>query len=375
MPETPLLSINDLAVSFDTSRGVVRAVNGVNMSIYPRQTLAVVGESGCGKSVSALSTLRLVPTPPGRFDRGSITFDNVNLLQLSERQMQSIRGNKIAMIFQEPMTSLNPVYTLGEQIIEAVLLHQKVSRAQAVEIAARALRDVGIADPSRRLNEYPHQLSGGMRQRIMIAMALACEPRLLLADEPTTALDVTIQAQILELLRRLQIQRGMSIMLITHDLGVVAENADVVAVMYAGRVVEYGSVHSVFDDPRHPYTRGLFASMPRLGESHTRLTTIPGQVPNPAHLPTGCPFHPRCSLTRQQAAQSPADQVVQLTIERDGMTDQPTMMKRCVHEDPPLRQVAAEHWAACWYTAGHAEGQATKPDVCFRRSESPAAAV
>ncbi len=342
----PLLRIEDLAVSFQTEEGLVRAVNGVNLSIYPGQTLAVVGESGCGKSVSALSTLQLVPTPPGRYERGKIFFEGRDLLTLDDRAMRSVRGNDIAMIFQEPMTSLNPVYTIGMQILEAILLHQNVGKTKALAIAEKALVDVGIGDPASRLNEYPHQMSGGMRQHIMIAMALACEPKLLLADEPTTALDVTIQAQILELLRRLQAERGMSVMLITHDLGVVAENADAVAVMYAGRVVEYGSVMDVFRDPKHPYTRGLFVSMPKLEEDSDRLETIPGQVPNPARLPSGCPFHPRCGAMAGEA--------------------------RCKSECPPLHEVAPGHWAACWQTTGHGQGKPTPPDVAFRREPASA---
>ncbi|MBI1375529.1 MAG: ATP-binding cassette domain-containing protein [Phycisphaera sp.] len=371
----PLLKIEDLAVSFDTSEGTVRAVNGVNMSVYPGQTLGVVGESGCGKSVSALSTLQLVPTPPGSFDGGRILFDGENVLDKSEKEMQKIRGNHIAMIFQEPMTSLNPVYTVGDQICEAILLHQHVNQAEAKDIAEQALRDVGIAEPRARLDVYPHQMSGGMRQRIMIAMALACKPRLLLADEPTTALDVTIQAQILELLRKLQTEHGMSVMLITHDLGVVAENADVIAVMYAGRVVEYGSVHDVFANPMHPYTQGLFESIPKLGETHDRLPTIPGQVPNPARLPAGCPFHPRCKNTRCLAAEAPAEQVTTLSaavVEDDIPAD--NVMKDCVDGDPPLLEVAPGHWAACWHAPGHADGKATRPDVSYRRAaEEPVA--
>lgn len=340
--DQPLLSIEDLAVSFYTDEGVVRAVNGVAMTLYPRQTLAVVGESGCGKSVSALSTLGLVPTPPGKFEGGRILFDGADVLTMSEKEMRRIRGNHVAMIFQEPMTSLNPVYTIGDQIGEAVRLHQKVGKVEALAIAQKSLEDVGIADPGARLNEYPHQLSGGMRQRVMIAMALACKPRLLLADEPTTALDVTIQAQILELLRKLQAEHGMSIMLITHDLGVVAENADVVAVMYAGRVVEYGTVHEIFGNPLHPYTHGLFESMPKLGEEKHRLKTIPGQVPNPAHLPSGCAFHPRCS--------SQCGNV------------------KCDNDVPPLHEVSDGHWVACWEAAGYAEGKVTKPDLTYRRA-------
>jgi oligopeptide/dipeptide ABC transporter ATP-binding protein len=337
----PLLAIEDLAVSFATDEGVVRAVNGVNLTLYPRQTLAVVGESGCGKSVTATAALKLVPTPPGRYDSGRILFEGDDLLRYDEADMRKIRGGRIAMIFQEPMTSLNPVYTIGQQIVEAILLHQRVDSARAIDLAEQALAEVGIADPRQRLSEYPHQMSGGMRQRVMIAMALACKPKLLLADEPTTALDVTIQAQILELLRDLQHRHGLSILLITHDLGVVAENADVVAVMYAGRVVEYGSVHDVFDRPLHPYTRGLFDSMPRLGQTRHRLTTIPGMVPNPARLPGGCPFHPRCAAVEGDA--------------------------RCAAGDPPLLEAASAHWVACWHAPGHAAGKPTRPDVPYRR--------
>ena len=337
----PLLHIEDLAVTFSSDQGPVRAVNGVNLTLYPQQTLAVVGESGCGKSVTALSALQLIPTPPGQYEHGRIVFDGRSLLDCSDRQMQEIRGNQIAMIFQEPMTSLNPVYSIGDQILEAILLHQQVSRHEAIDIAERALADVGIGEPRRRLSEYPHQMSGGMRQRIMIAMALACRPRLLLADEPTTALDVTIQAQILELLRRLQQQHRMSIMLITHDLGVVAENADVVAVMYAGRIVEYGTVDAIFDNPLHPYTRGLFESMPRLGQAKHRLQVIDGQVPNPAALPSGCPFHPRCRDINDDA--------------------------QCHQTDPPLREVQPQHWAACWHTSGHEAAEPTSPDIAYRR--------
>ncbi|MEE9403801.1 MAG: ABC transporter ATP-binding protein [Algisphaera sp.] len=309
----PLITIENLALSFP-ARGIsgqrTRAVNGVNLAVYPGQTLAVVGESGSGKSVSAMSILQLIPTPPGQYDAGRIVWrggegqadtegkhamqvsDPVDLLSLNDKQMRKIRGNQIAMIFQEPMTSLNPVYTLGEQIMEAVLLHRHVGRSQARAIASAALRDVGIADPDQRLKEYPHQLSGGMRQRIMIAMALACQPRLLLADEPTTALDVTIQAQILELLRKLQRDKAMSILLITHDLGVVAENADVVAVMFAGRVVEFASVRAIFNHPRHPYTRGLLRSMPVLGRRVERLDTVMDGATIPDDFPAGFTVQP-----------------------------------------------------------------------------------
>ncbi len=354
---TPLLTIRDLHVEFRTDEAVVRAVNGVNLSAYPGQTLAVVGESGSGKSVTALSILRLIPTPPGRIVAGSITFAGRDLTRAGGGAMRRVRGNDIAMIFQEPMTSLNPVYTIGWQILEAIRLHQKVTKTEAIEMAEQALRAVGIAEPRRRLDEYPHQLSGGMRQRAMIAMALACDPRLLIADEPTTALDVTIQAQILELLRRLQHERDMAILLITHDLGVVAENADVVAVMYAGRVVEYGSVEAVFDDPLHPYTRGLFRSMPRLGASKHRLDVIPGQVPNPASLPTGCPFWPRCDLAREAAPSQHEEHQV---------------APRCVQGDPPLREVKPGHWSACWFNEGHDTAVESVPDVTYRRELSGA---
>ena len=283
MPPAPLLSIRDLAISFD-QRPVV---SNLSLTIHPRQTLAVVGESGCGKSVTALSLLHLLPKPAARIERGRALFDNQDLLALSPPQIRSIRGGRIAMIFQEPMSSLNPVYTIGDQITEAILLHQPVNRAAARTLAIQSLTDVGITDPARRLSAYPHQFSGGMRQRVMIAMALACKPALLLADEPTTALDVTIQKQILELLRDLKSRTGMAIMLITHDLGVVAENADVVCVMYAGRVVEYTSVTDLFANPLHPYTRGLLACIPSLARRVDRLTTIADlmQQPDARHIP------------------------------------------------------------------------------------------
>jgi ABC-type dipeptide/oligopeptide/nickel transport system ATPase component len=281
-PIDPLMSVEDLAVSFDNGSGPrIQAVAGVSMSVYPRQTLAVVGESGCGKSVTAMSSMQLIPRPPGRFDAGRIMFEGRNLLELPEHEMLKVRGGKIAMIFQEPMTSLNPVYTIGDQIMEAVLLHQAVSPDEAARIAIKAMADVGIRDPEGRMRAYPHQFSGGMRQRVMIAMALACRPSLLLADEPTTALDVTIQKQILELLRGLQHSTGMGMMLITHNLGVVAENADVVCCMYAGRVVEYAPVTELFDRPLHPYTRGLFRCIPGLSELRNRLVTVEEVVADP----------------------------------------------------------------------------------------------
>ena len=287
-PSVPLLEVRDLAVSFSNpsspSSPRVQAVAGVNMTVYPRQTLAVVGESGCGKSVTAMSTMQLVPRPPGRFDSGRALFRGENVLDFDEKRIRALRGNDIAMIFQEPMTSLNPVYTIGDQIVEAILLHQNVDGEQANQIAIKAMDDVGIPQPEQRMKAYPHQFSGGMRQRVMIAMALACQPKLLLADEPTTALDVTIQAQILELLRDLQRTKNMGIMLITHNLGVVAENADVVCVMFAGRVVEYANVFELFDNPLHPYTRGLFKSIPMLRDIKSRLTTVEEVVENPAEF-------------------------------------------------------------------------------------------
>jgi ABC-type dipeptide/oligopeptide/nickel transport system ATPase component len=324
---TPLLEVADLAVSFDNAGGGprIQAVAGVSMTIHPRQTLAVVGESGCGKSVTAMTTMQLIPCPPGRVDGGTILFGGRDLLSLSEREMLKIRGGEIAMIFQEPMTSLNPVYTIGDQILEAILLHQRASADEAIEIAMRALDEVGMYTPmesrlkrelaalksevdakrgspdelarataslparirtarAQLLNDYPHRYSGGMRQRVMIAMALACQPKVLLADEPTTALDVTIQAQILELLADIQATRGMGMMLITHNLGVVAENADVVCVMYAGRVVEYAKVEELFARPLHPYTRGLFRSIPGLRDQRARLTTVEDVVDDPAEF-------------------------------------------------------------------------------------------
>ena len=322
-----LVSLRDLQVSFFTDEGEVRAVNGVSYDLRAGQTLAVVGESGCGKSVTALSMLRLIPEPPGRIVGGQILFRGENLLEFSERRIRSIRGNEMAMIFQEPMTSLNPVYTIGDQIVEAVELHQKVKGQVAWARAVEMLRLVGIADPAQRAKEYPHQMSGGMRQRVMIAMALSCDPAVLIADEPTTALDVTIQAQILDLLKDLQRRNNMAVLLITHDLAVVAENADEVAVMYASKIAERATVEAIFDEPLHPYTQGLLRSLPRLGGQRERLEVIPGAVPDPLHFPTGCKFHPRCPIGHD-----------------DG---------RCCQEEPDLREVAAGHEVACWYAPGY----------------------
>ncbi len=301
----PLLVLDDLKTYFYTDEAVVRAVDGVSYDIGPGETLAVVGESGSGKSVTALSILRLVPQPPGKIVAGRILFQGSNLLEKSPAEMRAIRGKEISMIFQEPMTSLNPVYTCGEQIIETIVLHEHVDRREARGRAIEMLKLVGIPAAEQRVDEYPHQMSGGMRQRIMIAMALACRPKILIADEPTTALDVTIQAQILELLKRLQRELGMAVILITHDLGVVAETADRVAVMYAGQVVEYCDVRSAFRKALHPYTAGLQASLPKLGTVQDRLRVIPGNVPNPARFPEGCRFHPRCPVRQDRCLKDP----------------------------------------------------------------------
>ncbi len=301
----PLLSVHHLTTRFDTERGTIRAVDDVSFEVPEGTTVAVVGESGCGKSVTALSIMRLVPSPPGTIESGEVTFAGTNLLGVSEKEMRAVRGDKVSMIFQEPMTSLNPVYTVGSQIVEAIRIHRKTSRRDARKRAIEMLDLVGIPSPDSRVDAYPHQLSGGMRQRVMIAMALSCDPALLVADEPTTALDVTIQAQILDLLRRLQSELGMSILFITHDLGVVAEFASEVVVMYAGRVVERGPVEEIFRGPMHPYTRGLLASVPPMGSSRAdgaprRLPTIEGIVPDLANLPDGCRFVDRCALYREK---------------------------------------------------------------------------
>ena len=325
-----LLRVEGLTTRFFTDEGVSYAVEDVAFDVPRGCTVALVGESGCGKTVTALSILRLVPAPPGRIVAGSVRLDATDLLSLAEPRMREVRGNRISMIFQEPMTSLNPVFTIGDQIIEAVMLHKKVGRGEAVTQTVAMLRKVGISDPESRVREYPHQMSGGMRQRVMIAMALVCGPSLLIADEPTTALDVTIQAQILDLLRDLQAEIGMSILLITHDLGVVAEVAHHVAVMYSGRIVEQADVGELFANPLHPYTVGLFRSRPSL-EHRGPLAAIPGLVPSPLAIPSGCPFHPRCPLS-------------------DG--------GRCVQERPPLEQSKPGHAAACWYSDRVAEKRA-----------------
>jgi ABC-type dipeptide/oligopeptide/nickel transport system ATPase component len=352
----PLLEVADLAVSFDISSSAnpgarVQAVDGVSLTVHPRQTLAVVGESGCGKSVTAMSTMQLIPCPPGHYDRGSILFEGRDLLSLNEKQMLSVRGKDIAMIFQEPMTSLNPVYTIGDQILEAILLHQKVGMKDAMAIAVQAMNDVGISRPQERLSAWPHQFSGGMRQRVMIAMALACQPKLLLADEPTTALDVTIQAQILELLRDLQRRRNMGIMLITHNLGVVAENADVVCVMYAGRVVEYAKVFELFDHPMHPYTRGLFSSIPTLREGKHRLTTVDEIVNNLAEF-RKLPGAEQGVIPWWPMHEPPKD-----------LARSPGGPNTVLHEIEP------DHWVCCWRSEYLEHHPTRRPDIDFRRDD------
>jgi oligopeptide/dipeptide ABC transporter ATP-binding protein len=315
-----VLEVRGLRTEFATDEGSFPAVDGVGFSVEAGRTLAIVGESGCGKSVTALSIMGLVPDPPGRITAGSIRFEGRELVGAPRRELLDLRGNGMAMIFQEPMSSLNPAYTIGEQIVEGLLRHWPVPRAEAQERAIEVLRQVRIPAPEQRFHEYPHKLSGGMRQRAMIAMALACRPRLLIADEPTTALDVTIQAQILELMRSLQGDTGTAVILITHDLGVVAEVADEVAVMYAGRVVEHATVEAIFRSPQHPYTVGLLGAIPRLDVQRERLASIEGQVPSPLRRPQGCRFADRC----------------------------PFAIARCRQEDPPLLEVDRGHLSACW---------------------------
>ena len=326
-----VLDVKNLKTVFFTNSGLFKAVDDVSFSVRRGETLAIVGESGCGKSVTALSIMRLVPDPPGRIVGGSVVLEGTDLLALEDDEMRAIRGNRISMIFQEPMTSLNPVMRIGDQITEALRLHQNISSKEAWKQAVDMLRLVRIPEPERRAQEYPHQLSGGMRQRAMIAMALACRPVLLIADEPTTALDVTIQAQILALMVDLQKRLGTGLILITHDLGVVAQTAQRVIVMYAGRKVEEASVEALFENPMHPYTRGLMASMPAVislgAKTEARLTEIPGMVPSLTNLPPGCAFAPRCPLA----------------------------IDRCRAEYPPLQEFGGRHLAACWRAAEMAE--------------------
>jgi peptide/nickel transport system ATP-binding protein len=315
-----LLEVRDLRTHFASERGEVRAVDGVDLTLERGRTLGIVGESGCGKSVTALSIMGLVPQPPGRIAGGEVLFEGEDLLKVPPRRMRDLRGDKLSMIFQEPMSSLNPAFPAGEQVAEALLRHKNIDKSAANKQAVEMLRRVRIPSPERRALDYPHQLSGGMRQRVMIAMALACNPRLLIADEPTTALDVTIQAQILELMRALRAELGTAIILITHDLGVIAELADDVIVMYAGKVIERCSAARLFSEPQHPYTVGLLGSIPRLHLQQERLSAIEGIVPDAAAFPEGCRFHPRC----------------------------PFAIDQCRREIPPLGEVARNHYAACW---------------------------
>jgi len=314
-----LLEVINLNTKFKTDDGVFSAVNGINFRVYKGESIGIVGESGCGKSVTSMSIMRLLKTPPA-IVTGEIYFEGNNLLELPINDMRSIRGNDIAMIFQEPMTSLNPVYTCGKQISEAIIMHQKLGKKEAREKAIEMLRLVGISLPEKRVDEYPHQLSGGMRQRVMIAMALSCHPKLLIADEPTTALDVTIQAQILELIKELRKELGMAMILITHDLGVVAEMTERVIVMYAGEVVEESDVFSIFKNPMHPYTKGLLASIPKLNEKKDELYVIEGVVPSPHEMPKGCRFSPRCTKC----------------------------MEICKEKEPPLIKAENDHHVRCW---------------------------
>lgn len=317
----PLLSVQGLSVRFDGAPKDVNIVDDVSFSVARGKTLCLVGESGCGKSVTSLALMGLLPTPPARIVAGRALFDGQDLLALSERERADIRGDRMAMIFQEPMTSLNPAFTIGDQIAEGIVRHRRISKAEAMERALDMLKKVRIPAPEKRLRAYPHEMSGGMRQRVMIAMALANDPQLLIADEPTTALDVTIQAQILTLIRRLQEETGTAMILITHDLGVVAEVADEVAVMYAGRVVETGPVEAIFEDPQHPYTIGLMGSVPSLGRRQGRLATIRGTVPPAELMPKGCRFTSRC----------------------------PFADSRCANDPPPLAEIRPGHQARCWY--------------------------
>ena len=289
-----MLSVQDLKVHFFSDERIARAVDGVTYEVREGETVCLVGESGCGKTVSALTVMRILPMPPGRIVGGSVFFKGQNLLDLNEEEMQKVRGKRIAMIFQEPMTSLNPVFTVGDQIEEAIVAHENLDKEEVRRRCIQLLRDVGIPSPEERLKDYPHQLSGGQRQRVMIAMALACNPDLVIADEPTTALDVTIQAQILNLFRELKKKHKMSLLYITHDLGVVSTIADRIYVMYAGIIAEQGNVDHIFREPKHPYTQALLASLPSRRKRGQRLHSIPGTVPNPAYKPAGCPFHPRC---------------------------------------------------------------------------------
>ncbi|WP_436371367.1 ABC transporter ATP-binding protein [Cytobacillus sp. BC1816] len=324
MSETDtLLEVKDLKTHFFTEDGVIPSVNGVSFTVKKGETIGIVGESGCGKSVTSLSILQLV-SKPGRIVGGQILLNGTDLMKNSNKQMRKIRGNKISMIFQEPLTSLNPVFTIGSQISESIRLHQKIDRRKAKELAIDMLSKVGISNGDNLYNSFPHQLSGGMRQRVMIAMALSCRPQLLIADEPTTALDVTIQAQILKLMKNLREEYNTSIIMITHDLGVVAEMADRVIVMYAGQIVEQNNVFELFKHPKHPYTQGLLNSTPKIHQLKDQLESIEGNVPTPSNLPKGCKFHPRC----------------------------PFSMEKCSQQEPPLLQVDSESLVRCWIHEG-----------------------
>jgi oligopeptide transport system ATP-binding protein len=317
----PLLQVKDLRTHFYTEEGLVKAVDGVTYDVQEGETLALVGESGCGKSISALSLLKLIPIPPGRIVSGEVLFEGEDLMKLNEDEIRKIRGNRISMVFQEPMTSLNPVLTIGKQMTEALELHLKLSREAATARAIQLLEMVGVAEAERRIDDYPHQFSGGMRQRVMIAMAMACNPKLLIADEPTTALDVTIQAQVLEVMARLSREFGTAVIIITHNLGVVARYADRVNVMYAGKIIEMSTAEKVYADPRHPYTLGLLRSVPRLDQvTDEKLIPIEGLPPDLGHLPPGCSFYSRCTFR----------------------------IDKCKEEYPPLALVAENHYAACW---------------------------
>jgi len=315
-----LLDVKNLETSFYTREGNVKAVDGIHFDIHKGSTVGIVGESGCGKSVTSLSIMRLLPSPPAKITNGKILLEGSDILTRTEAEMRDIRGNSISMIFQEPMTSLNPVLSIGRQITETILIHNKITKSEAKRRAIEALHMVGIPSPERRIHEYAHQMSGGMRQRAMIAMALSCEPKLLIADEPTTALDVTIQAQILALMERLQQELNMAIMLITHDLAVVAEVVSKVYVMYAGKIVESADTKTIFNNPRHPYTLGLIDSIPRLDEDKEHLRIIKGWVPNPLNMPVGCRFHPRCD----------------------------SAFDPCAESEPKMFEVEPGHWTRCW---------------------------
>ena len=321
----PLLEVRNLQTHFFTEEGIVKAVNGVSFTLNPGKILCIVGESGCGKSITSLSIMQLLTSPPGRIVGGEVIFEGIDLLKLKESDMYHIRGNKISMIFQEPMTSLNPVFTIGNQIIESIMLHRRSGKKEAREQAIEMLHLVGIPSPEKRIDDYPHQLSGGMRQRVMIAMALSCNPKLLIADEPTTALDVTIQAQILDLMRKLRTDLGTSIILITHDLGVVAEMADEVIIMYCGTIVERANVEFLFESPKHPYTQGLLNSVPSMQDNIQRLPIVRGMVPDPHKMPVGCPFFPRCDCA----------------------------MDLCQKEIPPMLNLNLDHDVRCYQYIKH----------------------